>query len=585
MASSNSRTDISDAEGDREYLDSALARAIFEAAADSILVIDGLGVVQAVNKAALSCFGYVETELLGQNISMLMPASDAKAHDGYMGHYLRTGERKIIGIGRELQGRRKNGEEFDLHLSIGEFLLHGKRMFVGICHDISERRRFTDRIAFLAAYDGLTGCLNRHHFLQSLSTAMRRCRRDGVRLAVLFLDLDGFKAINDNHGHGVGDRLLSLAAERLRRMLREADLLGRVGGDEFAVLLPMDEGASVIEEVASRLLTGLRKPFDLDDMLLRVRASIGVSLFQGGEQTAGELLNEADIAMYQAKMDGGDCVRYFDQALRERSERSYHTLNRLRRTIAAEGFELHYQLQFDLQTLKPSGIEALLRWRNDAGELIMPGDFIPVALAYGLMSDIDRWVLQRACEDNMELIRSGLLDVRMAVNISVPGFGAPGFVDLVRQVLSDTGMMPQRLQLELTEETAMSEVLQIRRNSEILVQDGVSLAIDDFGVGFSSPSRLKELRFHQLKIDRSFIAGLPDNDSDRAIVQMVLGLANALGMDTIAEGVERKEQLEQLQALGCGYGQGYWFARPVPLEELQIWLKEHVGEQGVMESI
>lgn len=571
-------------QADQPHLDSALAGAIFAAAVDAILVVDGQGLIQAANDAALVCFGYAETELLGRNISILMPRSDAVRHDAYMHDYQHTGKRKIIGIGRELMGRRKSGDLFPLHLSISEFQFNNQRMFVGICHDISERHRLSEQVAFLASYDSLTGCLNRHQFQQSLSEAMRPYQTDGQRQAVLFIDLDDFKAINDNHGHGGGDRLLRQAAERLRGALPKSCLLGRVGGDEFAVLMPFDGGMNRASEIAHQLLHALRKPFDIDGRLLTVRASIGISLFQGGCQTADDLLNEADMAMYQAKRDGGACARFFDQTLRERAERTYRLLTRLRQAIEAQSFELHYQLQVDLQTRQPTGIEALLRWRDEGGQLIAPDEFLPVAHAYGLMPEIDRWVLQRACRDNMTLIRSGVLDVPVAVNISVPSFSAADFVSRVRQTLADTGLPPERLALELTEETAMSSLKQVRQNSDLLIRAGVSLSIDDFGVGFSSPSRLKELHFHTLKIDRSFVAGVPQSSSDVVIIQATLGLAAALGMRVVAEGIETAEQAEYLCSLGCAQGQGYWFARPLPLAQLQQRLVAQETPDGTDEA-
>ena len=564
----------------RPQLDSALAGALFSAAVNSILVVDALGVIQAVNDAALTCFGYAEPELLGCNISMLMPKSDAARHDDHMQNYQHTGERKIIGIGRELLGRRKGGDLFPLHLSISEFQFNDQRMFVGICHDISEQRRLSEQIAFLASYDSLTGCINRHQFQQSLSEAMRRYQTDGRRQALLFIDLDDFKTINDNHGHGWGDRLLRQAAERLRAALPASCLLGRVGGDEFAALLPLDEGLGRATEIAHQLLGALRQPFQIDDLLLTVNASIGISLFQGGCQTADDLLNEADMAMYKAKRSGGSCARFFDQALRERAESTYRLLNRLRQAIELQAFELHYQLQIDLQTQRPAGIEALLRWRDESGRLVPPDEFLPVAHAYGLMPEIDRWVLARACRDNVELMRSGVLDVPVAVNISVPSFGTVDFVRRVQQVLADTGLPPERLALELTEEAAMSSLKQVRQNAEALMGVGVSLAIDDFGVGFSSPSRLKELRFQTLKIDRSFVANVPDEQSDLVIIQATLGLAAALGMQVVAEGIETAEQAEYLRSIGCGQGQGYWFARPLPLADLQQRLLAQAAAEG-----
>lgn len=549
-------------------IESTLAGAIFDAAVDSILVTDDRGLILAANRAALQAFGFSERELLGHNVSCLMPESHARAHDGYMENYCRTGERKIIGIGREVTGQRKDGSCFPLHLSIGEFFLGGRRLFVGICHDISERHRFVERVAFLAAYDSLTGCLNRHQFLLALDTSIQACKVSGAQLAVLFIDLDGFKQVNDTHGHMVGDRLLRQVAERFQGELRDEDRLGRVGGDEFVVSMIFEPAADIAEKVAVRLIESLKEPFVMDGTAVMVAASIGISLYPQYGQTADELLNEADIAMYQAKLSVDERIRRFDLALRERSERVYRLLERLRKALALEQFELHYQLQFDMHTLQPCGMEALLRWRDGGRVVVAPDEFIPVAQEYGLMPDIGRWVIERACRDNAALIAAGLLDVTVAVNVCAPLFSENDFVDLVQRALRDSGLPARRLELEITESVAMNDSNQILHTSEALHLGGIRLAMDDFGVGFSSLGRLKSLRFDKLKIDRSFVAGLPDQASDRAIVQAIIGIAKGLDMRTVAEGVETEEQLAYLRAEGCQQGQGFWFSRPMPLAAL-----------------
>lgn len=554
--------------GNGKTLESTLATAIFEAAVDSILVIDSHGIVQAVNQSALEQFGFNANELVGNNVSCLMPAPHAQAHDTYIDSYCRTGERRIIGKGRETMGRRKDGSLFPLHLSVGEFEQDGRRLFVGICHDISARRRLTEHITFLATYDTLTGCVCRAPLIQSLDQALQSGAPHKRQLAVLFIDLDGFKQINDNHSHRVGDRMLKGVAERLRNGLRETDVLGRMGGDEFVAVLTLDGEPGLAEQICTRLLESLEVPFEIDELVLSVRASIGIALFPEHAQTADELINAADLAMYQAKLAGGNRAWLFDRTQREMAERTYRMLKDLREAISLGRFELHYQLQFDMRTLRPSGLEALLRWPDSERRLIQPGQFIPLALKYGLMPDIGRWVLRRACTDNASLIERGLLDVAVAVNICAPFFGQAGFVGEVLRILDDTGLPANRLELEITEDTAMSTSASVLQNAHDLKKAGIGLAMDDFGIGFSSLARLKQLQFDKLKIDRSFVDGLPDDDNDRAIVSAVLGLARSLHMRTVAEGIENRTQLTCLREGGCDQGQGFWFARPVPLEEL-----------------
>lgn len=560
--------------GTWDGLESALAAAIFNAAVDAIMVINARGILQAANQSAETLFGFNSEEMLGKNISMLMPAPYAHEHDGYLYNYCASAERKIIGIGREVTGQRKDGSCFPLHLSVSEFRQDDQQLFVGICHDISERRKFTEHIAFLAKYDGLTGCANRREFIEGLSTAIDACQSNGRKIAVLFIDLDGFKQINDNHGHQVGDSLLKLIAKRFQKTLRDSDLLGRVGGDEFVVSIILDSKGETASHIASRLMESLKEPFIIDDRTLSVGASIGISLYPNDGLTADEVMNEADIAMYQAKVEGGGCIRLFDQALRERSEQVDRLLSRLRKAISLEQLELHYQLQFDIQTLQPCGMEALLRWRDGVNGLVSPDQFIPVALEYGLMTTIGRWVIRQACKDNMTLIEAGLLDVTVAVNICAPLFSEAGFCALVHQLLVSTGLPAERLELEITEDVAMNSSVQVLQTSDELHKAGIRLAMDDFGVGFSSLDRLKKLRFDKLKIDRSFVADLTENHSDQAIVKAILGMAKGLSMRTVAEGIETEEQLAFLREVGCSQGQGFWFARPMPLPELINWLQE-----------
>lgn len=559
----------------RDRLESALAEAIFNAAVDAITVIDARGTLQALNKSTEQLFGYSADEMLGKNISMLMPASYAEEHDGYLANYRTSRERKIIGIGREVTGQRKGGICFPLHLSVSEFQQNGQQLFVGICHDISDRRKFTEHIAFLAKYDELTGCANRREFIEGLGSAMEICQSGECKIAVLFIDLDGFKQINDNHGHQVGDRLLRLAAERFQKVLREGDLLGRVGGDEFVASVIIDPKGESAKYIAARMIDALKEPFIIDARSLTVAASIGISIFPDDGITADEVMNEADIAMYQAKLEGGSRIRLFDQTLRERSERVYRLLSRLRKALSLEQFELHYQLQFDMQSLEPCGLEALLRWYDGGNGLIAPNQFIPVALEYGLMPTIGKWVIHQACKDNVKLIEAGLLDVAVAVNICAPLFGETGFSALVHRTLSDTGLPPQRLELEITEDVAMNTSAQVLQTADELHKAGVLLTMDDFGVGFSSLSRLKKLRFDKLKIDKSFVSGLPDNVSDQAIVQAIIGMAKGLSMQTVAEGVETETQLAFMRDSGCSQGQGFWFAKPMPLAELIEWLQNN----------
>lgn len=552
---------------ERAGLDGTFLVSMFDALQDGVLVTDAQGTIRTVNQAALDLFCYTAAPLLGQHISLLMPHPATFSAADHQGQFWCT-----QGSGYELTGRCRGGEYLVLRVSVGEFIWQQQRMFVSICHDITEQRRHTEHIAFLASHDSLTGCPNREQFLHALNQALQERRNVAHSLAVLFIDLDGFKAVNDKHGHRLGDLLLKRVAERLRRRLRDHDLLSRIGGDEFVVLVHLDGDAELAQRVAARLITSLQQPFSMGDLALRVTASIGISLLTG-QQEADDLLDEADIAMYQAKLDGGNSVRVFSEALLERTERIHRELTALRRAVAKQQLELHYQLQFDMRSLQPSGIQALLRWRSEHG-LIMPERFMPMAETHGLASDIERWALKQACRDKARLVADGLLDSRVTVRVGSALLRAPDFVPWVQELLRKNSLAPRHLELEVTEEAAIDTHTHARQSLLALTGAGVSLGLGGFGASHASLGRLKALPTSTLKIDRLFTAGLPDSIEDRAIIRAVVEIAAVLGMRTLAEGVESKAQMACLQEQGCMLGQGGWYARPMRLPELSQWLEK-----------
>ncbi|HBN52592.1 MAG TPA: hypothetical protein DD456_00715 [Stenotrophomonas sp.] len=568
-----------------DALDLSTMKTMLDASVDSIMVIDRCGIILAYNQAVLRDFGYAGEELLGRNVSMLMPQPYRGQHDGYLDNYLRTGERKIIGIGREVTGQRKNGSQFPLHLSVGEFGSGEERYFFGICHDISEHHALAERIMHMATYDGLTGCINR----QQLVARLDHVARTREQAAVLFIDLDEFKAVNDNHGHHVGDRLLEQVVARLRGELGDGDLLGRMGGDEFIACLLQGGGMAQARRTASAMVRSLEAPFQILDTTVMVGASIGISLFPEHGRNAEELISHADLAMYHIKesrtrhtpddsqSEESAHVYVFDHRLRERSAHRHALLTRLRQAIAGDGLELYYQPQFNLATLRPCGLEALLRWNDGTHGMVMPGDFIPLAYRHGLMPALNNWVLRRACSDASRLVAAGLLDVPVAVNVSAHSINDLYFIQRVADALRDSGLPPRLLELEITEDMAVDFSPQALRNIGALREMGVALVMDDYGVGFSSLIHLRRLNFSKLKLDRSFIMALPMSGEDASIVRTTLALGHELNLPIVAEGIETRQQLDFLAQHGCQMGQGYWYAWPMPMEELQAWLPEHAG--------
>lgn len=426
------------------------------------------------------------------------------------------------------------------------------------------------RLHYLAHHDNLTGLPNRLLFYDRLRHAMDLASRNGSKLALLFLDLDRFKNINDSLGHAVGDQLLAAVGQRLRESLRRTDTLARLGGDEFLVVLENLDSNHQAAEVAQKIRSSLNQPFQVGEDQLHVLASVGISLFPGDGEDADTLLKCADVAMYRAKKQAGSQAYYSA----DMNARTYELLlleNDLRHAVENDQLLLYYQPQIDLESRQLLGMEALLRWRHPDRGLISPADFIPLAEETGLIVPIGEWVLRTACAQNVAWQKAGYPPVKVAVNISSQQFIQANFIETVEAILENTKLDPQWLEIEITESTVMENVEQAIMTLTDLKIRGISLAIDDFGTGYSSLSYLKRFPISSLKIDRSFIRDITTDPNDAAITESVIALAHAMGLDVIAEGVETEEQLNFLRAKGCGKGQGFLFSPPHPPEKLSAF--------------
>jgi diguanylate cyclase (GGDEF)-like protein/PAS domain S-box-containing protein len=441
--------------------------------------------------------------------------------------------------------------------------------FIAQTQDVTERKRAQDELAHQALHDPLTGLPNRLLFLDRLEVALARLgRRDGA-VAVLFLDLDRFKLVNDSHGHEVGDQVLMEMAARLRGLLRPSDTLSRLGGDEFTILceeVSCDEDATT---VAERIADALAEPFPLADREVFLSASIGIALGRDRAMSASALLRDADAAMYSAKERGRSRYTIFDGAMRLRGAERLETETALRRAIERGELRLHYQPEVDLATGGAVGVEALVRWAHPERGLVAPGEFIPVAEDTGLIVPIGEWVLREACRQaHAWQGEYGDEPLRMAVNLSGRQLADENLHDAVAGALADADLPPDLLCLEITESAVTEDPARAQATLRALKRLGVRLAIDDFGVGFSSLSQIRELPpVDVIKIDRSFIAGLGRNQEDEAIVASVISLAQSLEVETIGEGVETAEHARRLLELGCDHAQGFHFARPAPAVE------------------
>lgn len=551
--------------------------AIFEAAADAIVITDEWGQVQAINAAAQKLFGYSFAELAGANISRLMPEAYAARHDQCLASYRAGVGRKLNGMVRELQGKRKDASLFDLHVSVGELLLGGRQLLIGVCYDISEQLQLRQRLNHLASHDTLTNCMNRRTLHARLQDHVALAAAQAQQLALVFIDLDGLKVINDNHGHYMGDQVLVAIAERFRQQLCSEDLLARVGGDEFVVVARQIAAEQTGIDLATRLFECLQAPLSIDGISLNVRASLGVSTCANCTEcdspAPDQLIIDADFAMYQAKKAGGNRIACFNPVMRIAQQREQQRLERLRLAISREQLQLYYQPQFELNApQRITGLEALLRWHDGPYGQVSPEVFIPLAEQNGLMSALNTWVVTRACADNRALIEAGLLDVPVAVNMSGFSFMQGDFVDKLTAIVRDSGLAANRLEIEVTETAALKDIEQARLNIAQLQSLGIRVSIDDFGTGYSSPSTLRALPFDTLKIDQVFIREVPNSAIDQAIVKGYLMLADSLGIQVIAEGIETRAQLDYLLAQGCTVGQGYWYSRPLPMTELQPFI-------------
>ena len=471
--------------------------------------------------------------------------------------------------------RKKNGEIVTVTADAARLTRADQELYVSKITDITERKEAEKRLKYQATHDLLTDLPNRQLSLDRLEQALGRTRRrPKCEAAVLFVDLDNFKVVNDSLGHEVGDSLLRMIGERLRRCLRPEDTLARFGGDEFAVLLENVGTSEDAVRVAERIMEELRNPFMLEDRELVLRASVGIALSHDRTKTPGKLLKEADTAMYRAKEDGAS-YRVFEPKMYEQALRRLKVENDMRRAIEVEEFVVHYQPIVDLKTGEAWGVEALARWKHPERGLLDPSQFVPVAEETGLIVPLGERVLEAACHQAVKWQRRGraeAIPLVMCVNVSARQLRRQDLPETVRGVLRRTGLDGRCLCLDITESLYIRVLEENTAVLEDLKRMGVRISIDDFGVGYSSLAYLKRLPSDTLKIDKSFVAGLCEDVQDTAIVQMLLNLAHSLGMGAVAEGVESQKQAEQLKQMGCDLAQGFYFAEPLPPEEVTRFL-------------
>jgi diguanylate cyclase (GGDEF)-like protein/PAS domain S-box-containing protein len=541
-------------------------RLILSAAPDGILWVDNQGNILMANPAMEALTGYDAAALVGKSVNILLPGHLRARHNRSMvAHFADPNPRAMSMV--DLQLLRRDGHVLPVDISLGHWEDDGKRHAIAYIRDLTERKKFEEKLKFQATHDELTGLPNRWLFNVQLDQALARSVRSGTRVALLLLDLDNFKAINDAFGHASGDAVLVQAGERMRAVLRDTDTLARLGGDEFAVLISDVTSNHQAERVAIKLLTTLRAPYRLHDMEASSSASLGVAFCPDDARDNVSLMRYADLAMYRVKESGRGSFAHFSQDMDLRLLEDMKLHNRLKVAIAQGAMALHYQPQVDVKTGAIVGAEALLRWFDPVLGQVPPAKFIPIAETTGLILSLSDWVLDTACRQIAAWALAGT-PLRVAINVSAHQFHQLDLPGKVSAALARSGARAQWLDIEITETVAMKRPEQARDQLDALVALGCRVALDDFGTGYSSLAYLKALPVHKLKIDKSFMDGIPDNASDVAISLAVIAMAHSLGMSVIAEGVETKAQLAFLSQHGCEAYQGWLFAKAMPADEL-----------------
>jgi diguanylate cyclase (GGDEF)-like protein/PAS domain S-box-containing protein len=542
-----------------------LAGKIIESSPQGIAVLDVDNRILNINRAGSELSGHADDELIGQPAVNLVDAGRTKTFVNILAQ---------IGDGLdqwqgELPFVRRNVGTYTAWVGILALRNPVGRVshYILMYMDITERKKAEDRLRFHSLHDALTGLPNRVQYRDRLERAMISASRGAGRFGVMFLDLDGFKHVNDAYGHDAGDELLKQVASRLRGGLRANDTIARLGGDEFAAILLGIEEVGQLEKVARKILAAMNPEFPVRGQSCKVTVSIGISIFPDDAQDIDDLMKFADMAMYRVKDGGKNSYQFFTPDMNLEASRRMSMANRMERALEQGEFLTYYQPQIDIATRRIVGVEALVRWNDPSQGMVLPGSFIGLAEETGFIHALGEHVLLQACREVALWHGQGFDQVSVSINLSARQFSMENLDSLIRRVLAETGIDPNRVILEVTESTVMENLTSAERVLRSLRELGVRFALDDFGTGYASMAYLKRLPFSHLKIDRQFIRDLETNPSDLAITDAVVRMAGALGLTVVAEGVETAGQLRTLVSLKCDHAQGYYFARPMPPEE------------------
>ncbi|MBH9304292.1 EAL domain-containing protein [Pseudomonas aeruginosa] len=543
------------------------AAAVFDSTREGVLVTDAQAVIVHVNPSFERITGYRSEDVLGKTPAILRSGRQDQAF--YQRLWLALREQDVWS--GEIWNRRKSGEIYPqwLHIRVVRNDQGQLTHYVGVFSDLSSIKRSENELDFLAHHDSLTGLPNRVLLRERIEQALENGKDRTVAGALLLIDLDHFKHINDSLGHTTGDMLLKEVSKRLQHQLDERCLLSRLGGDEFAILVENDDPEAVAR-LSQRILDGFNAPFDIHCQPIYISASLGVSLYPEDASDVDHLMQHADAALFQAKDSGRNAYAFYTRVLTARARAHVQVESALRQALDHDELRVHYQPVHDLASGRIVGVESLVRWQHPERGLVPPGEFVPVAEECGLIAALDNWVLKRACRQMREWQQRGVELEFVAVTVSSRLFNRGGLEERIANALEEAGLEPRYLELEVTESAVMEDFEQSLNLLCRLRILGVNLAIDDFGTGYSSLMRLKRLPVHKLKIAQGFVAGLPGAVDDAAIARAIVALAQSMGLRVVAEGIEHQDQALFLREHGCDFGQGYWYGRPQPAEALRF---------------
>ncbi|MGA1870514.1 MAG: EAL domain-containing protein [bacterium] len=542
-------------------------RAISSSAQDGIIMVDKNCTISYWNKAAERIFGYQSHEVFGKEPHCVIPPHFQQEFSKRFEIFKKTGTDQALGTISEIHLLKKDGKEFPIELSLSSIKLKGNWCAVFMVRDITERKKAQKHLDKLAHYDNLTGLPNRAMFLDTLNRSIALAKRNNYLVALLFLDLDGFKYINDTFGHDIGDLLLKEVGARVKKCIRLSDFIGRLGGDEFTVLLTKIDKGETAAIAAQRINKAFESPFQISGIEFFVGVSIGIGLYPCDSENERTLLVNADKAMYTAKKNDRNSFQIYSPSININAYSRLKKDNDLRNAFLRDEFLVYYHPIVDITTWQITGLEALVRWQHSSFGILPPGEFIPLAEETGLIVKIDEWVIRAACKQIRQWEEEGIKNLRLAINISSRWFRQEGHKQIIK-IVEETEIDPRIIELELTENTLLVDVEKTIVMMQELQSKGLQLSIDDFGTGYSSMAYLRRLPINALKVDQSFIFNSSNSADDKAIVTAIINMAHIMRLKVIAEGVETKQQLALLRTLNCEEIQGYLICKPLPAEEI-----------------